>query len=95
MKIVVDMPVGLAHFFFDLWRQWGESDLPIRIDGWELEDRMKDYGLIVEEPYDPQKHGNFEEMEPGERFLMLSPAMKELEASLTPDPVQESSSVEA
>ena len=48
-----------------MWKNW-------ELDPADLQDTAKKYGIIKEEPYDPEKHGEREDVEPGDSWFVLA-----------------------
>lgn len=75
----MDQVAALKEFF--RWAMqngpWGGNDL----DGADVQERALKLGLIVREPYDPEKHGepgaafDYCEINPGDEWFVLAPGI--------------------
>lgn len=70
--------LGAAAIAFVKWAlregAWQGCDL----DGGAMQDKAEELGLIVKEPYDPEKHGpNDIDAEPGDDWYVFAPAIRQ------------------
>lgn len=76
--VVKAKPQQLVGWMLDLWLQSPAFDL----DGSDVQEALHKYGFLKTATYDPVKHGEIDDVEPGDECLILTLAGKKALRSL-------------